>query len=208
MIGILDYGMGNLASVYNGFRKVGYDAQVIDKPEAIGELSGLVLPGVGAFGDAMAHLEETGMRTALLDFLDSGRPYLGLCLGLQLLFTVSDERGEHEGLDIIPGRVEKLSGEIKVPHIGWNIVDQNQQDNPIFRDIPNDSRFYFVHSYHCVTEDQDWIAAYTPYGDRFVSAVARDNIWAMQFHPEKSSSTGLLLLRNFGSICEGKEGER
>ena len=207
MIGILDYGMGNLASAYNGFRKVGYEAKVISSPEAIKSLSGLVFPGVGSFGDAMAHLEETGMRAALLDFLDSGRPFLGLCLGMQLLFTSSEEGGEHRGLDVLPGIVKRLSGDIKVPHMGWNIVDQTQAGNPIFRDIPNKSRFYFVHSYYCVPEDEKLAAASTPHGDSFVSSVFRDNIWAMQFHPEKSSSVGLVLLDNFGRICEGRGGE-
>jgi len=201
MIAIIDYGMGNLRSVQAGLEYVGQEAFVTDDPKKIADAPAVVLPGVGAFGDAMGRLEKTGLGNAFREAVQSGKPCLGICLGLQLLFSESEEGGLYRGLDIMPGRVTRFSvPALKVPHMGWNQIDIRKPDSPMLRDIPNVSYMYFVHSYYVQPEDGSVIAAITDYGVHFTSMIAKGNLFATQFHPEKSQKIGLRLLRNFGSL--------
>ena len=200
MIAIIDYGMGNLRSVQAGLAYVGQEAFITDDPAKIADASAVVLPGVGAFGDAIERLERTGLGDAFREAVQSGKLCIGICLGLQLLFTESEEGGLYRGLDIIPGKVTRFSNQLKVPHMGWNQIGIKNPDAPIFSDIPNDSHMYFVHSYYVQPDDTTVIAATTDYGIDFTSMIARDNLFATQFHPEKSQKAGLQLLRNFGSL--------
>ncbi len=201
-IGIVDYGMGNLRSVEKGFDKVGVRAELCARPEELDEYDGLVLPGVGAFGDAMENLKRVGMADALIEYIDSGRQLIGICLGMQLLFTYSEEHGRSEGMGVIPGRVLRLPGEVKVPHMGWNVMNLSQ-DVSLFEGVDSGSRFYFVHSFYCLPDEPEWALGKTPYGVEFTSAVGRGNVWGVQFHPEKSSILGLEILRNFGRMVTG-----
>ena len=201
-IGIVDYSMGNLRSVQKGFEKVGVSARICGSPEELDDCDGLVLPGVGAFGDAMENLKELGMADALIGYIDSGRQLLGICLGMQLLFSRSEEHGRSEGLGVIPGRVVRLPGDVKVPHMGWNVMNISQ-DVPLFEGVDSGSRFYFVHSFYCLPEEAEWTVGKTPYGVEFASAVGSGNVWGVQFHPEKSSDLGLEILRNFGRMVTG-----
>jgi len=203
MIAIIDYGMGNLRSVQAGLEHVGQEAFVTDDPQKIADAPAVVLPGVGAFGDAIARLRETGLGDAFCKAVQSGKPCLGICLGLQLLFSTSDEGGSYDGLGIVPGRVTRFINQLKVPHMGWNQIEIKKPDMPIFRDIPDKSYVYFVHSYYVAPEDESFIAATTNYGIDFTSMIAKDNLIATQFHPEKSQNIGLQMLRNFGSIVDG-----
>ncbi len=206
MIAIIDYGMGNLRSVQKGFEKVGYQAIVTADPKAVLEADKIVLPGVGAFPDCMRNLEQGGFVEPLLKVIQEGRPFLGICLGLQLLFTESEEFGLHKGLDIIPGRVVRFpegmmerEEELKVPHMGWNQLSIKRCP-PVFSEIPDGANFYFVHSYYVQPEDTSVIATITSYGIEFCSSVWRDNIVATQFHPEKSQERGLAILKKFGEM--------
>lgn len=201
MIVIVDYGMGNLRSVQKGFERVGAEALVSRKVRDIDSAEKLVLPGVGAFPECMKNLVTFGLVDSILAFLKSGKPFLGICLGLQLLFEESEEFGLHEGLKVIPGKVKAFSREmgLKIPHMGWNQV-AFKKDVPIFRGIDNGSFFYFVHSYFVEPELAADIATETDYGVTFTSSIARDNIFALQFHPEKSQENGLRILRNFSSL--------
>ncbi len=204
MIAIIDYGMGNLRSVQKGFERAGVEAEIIGRPEELLRAEGLVLPGVGAFADAMDNLKRTGMDTAVKAAAGAGRPLLGICLGLQLMFEASEEWGYCEGLGIFPGRVRRLPEGLKVPHMGWNRV-RFRGDSHLFRDVPDNSAFYFVHSYYADPgSDTDKIGV-THYGIEFASAVGRNNILAIQFHPEKSSALGLRILRNFGRIVKNAD---
>ncbi len=204
MIAIIDYGMGNLRSVEKGFRKVGVDVCVTDRPGVVEKADAVVLPGVGAFRDCMEGLKRLDVVDAVIRAVKDGRPYLGICLGLQVLFTESEEFGRCRGLDIFRGRVVRFgNSDLKIPHMGWNQVNL-KQDNPLFAGIGDGSYFYFVHSYYVVPEDGSIVAATTDYGAEFTSAVCRDNIFAVQFHPEKSQKTGLKLLENFGKIVYGR----
>ena len=200
MIAIIDYGMGNLRSVWKAFEFVGHKAVVTRDPATIKEADRVVLPGVGAFGDCMANLERFGLVDSIRWTIRSGKPFLGICLGLQLLFTESEEFGVHKGLNIIPGKVRKfaLDPALKIPHMGWNQVHV-QRDCPLFSDIANDSEWYFVHSYFVAPADPLVTATTTTYGMPFVSTIWKDNIVACQFHPEKSQSVGLRLIKNFGA---------
>jgi imidazole glycerol phosphate synthase, glutamine amidotransferase subunit len=200
MIAIIDYGMGNLRSVYKAFEAVGHQAVVTRDSHAIAEASHVVLPGVGAFGDCMANLERYDLVGPLHAAVQSGKPFLGICLGLQLLFTESEEFGTHKGLGIIPGRVKRfvLNQELKVPHMGWNDI-QIVRPVPLFKEVATGSHCYFVHSYYVEPLDADVIAAVTQYGNPFVSAVWKDNVVACQFHPEKSQAVGLQIMKNFGA---------
>ena len=202
MIAIINYGMGNLRSVQAGLEHVGQKAFVTDDPEKIMESPAVVLPGVGAFADAIGRLEETGLGDAFRKAVQSGKPCLGICLGLQLLFSESEEGGLYRGLDIIPGRVIRFSNQLKVPHMGWNQLNIKKPDLPIFREIPDDSYMYFVHSYYVQPEDTNVIATTTDYGIDFTSMIAKDNLFATQFHPEKSQKIGLQILRNFGDLLK------
>ena len=200
MIAIVDYGMGNLRSVSKAFESVGHRAVVTRDPATIRDARHVVLPGVGAFGDCMANLERFNLVEPVRSSIQSGKPFLGICLGLQVLFTESMEFGVHQGFNIIPGIVRKftLDPALKVPHMGWNQVHM-QRNCPIFGDIPDGSNWYFVHSYFVDPADPLIAAAVTTYGVPFVSTIWKDNIVACQFHPEKSQSVGLRLIKNFGA---------
>ncbi|MDH4162929.1 MAG: imidazole glycerol phosphate synthase subunit HisH [Nitrospirota bacterium] len=201
MIAIIDYGMGNLRSVQKGFERMGREAVVTREPHTILDASKVVLPGVGAFPDCMRNLEEYGLIDAVQKSIASGKPFLGICLGLQLLFTESEEFGLSKGLDIIKGKVIRFKGpeykDLKIPHMGWNSVSIKRRP-PALADVPDNSHFYFVHSFHVVPEDKGVIATTTDYGTEFVSSVWKDNIFATQFHPEKSQALGLAILKRFG----------
>ena len=198
MITIVDYQMGNLRSVQKGFERVGQAAKISSDPDVIRQATKLVLPGVGAFGDAMAELTQRNLVAPIKEVIAAGRPFLGICLGLQLLFDTGYEGGTYEGLGILAGKVVRfdLPAEYKVPHMGWNEV-QIVRRPPFWNDMPMDAHFYFVHSYYVVPDDLSVVAAETDYGQRFCSMVWRDNVVATQFHPEKSQQDGLQLLRHF-----------
>ena len=201
MIAIIDYGMGNLRSVQKGFERMGREAVVTRDPHTILDASKVVLPGVGAFPDCMRNLEEYGLIDAVQKSIAAGKPFLGICLGLQLLFTESEEFGISKGLDIIKGRVVRFKGpqfkDLKVPHMGWNSISIKRRPAAL-QDVPDGSNVYFVHSFHVVPEDPGVVATTTNYGIDFVSSVWKDNVFAVQFHPEKSQALGLSILKRFG----------
>ena len=202
-IAIVDYRMGNLRSVQKSFEHAGVaDVVVTDDPAVIETASGIVLPGVGAFRDASANLEVSGIEDVLRHKIGTGTPFLGICLGMQLLADIGLEDGEYTGLGLIPGTCERLPGGVKIPHIGWNTVEY-PRDSLLFDGIPESTAFYFVHSYRLVPKDDSVIVGSTEYGVRFAAAVQSDNLYAVQFHPEKSSGMGLRLLANFGRLAEG-----
>jgi len=203
MIAIIDYGMGNLRSVEKGFLKVGADVSVTNRPDEVEKADAVVLPGVGAFRDCMKELTNLDLIDAVADTINKGKPYLGICLGLQILFSESEEFGRCEGMDIFRGNVVRFEdGDLKIPHMGWNQLTI-QKKNPLFHDIPDKSYFYFVHSYYVAPEDRSIVATTTDYGIEFTSSVWKDNIFAVQFHPEKSQTLGLRLLKNFRNIVTG-----
>ncbi len=202
-IAIIDYKMGNLRSVQKGFEHAGVSNVVVtDDPAVVEAADAIVLPGVGAFRDASANLRESGLEETLRHKIGSGTPFLGICLGMQLLADMGLEEGEWTGLGLVPGVCDKLPGGVKIPHIGWNTVEY-PRDSPLFDGIPESTAFYFVHSYRLSPKDSSAIVGSTEYGVRFAAAVQVNNIFAVQFHPEKSSSSGLHLLSNFGRIAEG-----
>lgn len=198
---IVDYGMANLRSVQKAFEKLGAAALISDDPNRIAEADKLVLPGVGAFRDAIAKLRDAHFAEPIAAHIKAGKPFLGICLGLQLLFTKSYEDGEYQGLDLFPGEVVRFSdmGELKVPHMGWNEL-AIRKPAPIFRGLPEKPAVYFVHSYYVKPKDERMIAAQTDYGGPFTSAIWHENVMATQFHPEKSQKVGLAMLRNFVEI--------
>lgn len=198
MITIIDYGMGNLHSVEKAFEKVGAEVMVSRDPNDIKKADSLVLPGVGAFGDAMRNLERRGLVDVIREEVGAGKPFLGICLGLDLIFEESDEHGLHRGLGLVPGRVELLPTGLKIPHIGWNRITMRKKSR-LLKGVPDGSFFYFVHSYAVVPSREPDILCTTDHGCEFVSAVEHGNIAALQFHPEKSSSMGLAILKNFVS---------
>jgi len=201
-IAIVDYKMGNLRSVQKSFEHAGVeDVVVTDDPALIEVADGIVLPGVGAFRDAAANLRDSGIDEVLRHRVGAGTPFLGICLGLQLLADIGYEDGEYKGLGLVPGTCEKLPAGVKIPHIGWNTVEY-PRDSPLFEGIPESTAFYFVHSYRIVPRESDVIIGSTEYGVRFASAVQSGNLFAVQFHPEKSSTEGLKLLANFGRLAE------
>ena len=199
MISIVDYGMGNLRSVQKAFEKLGVAAKIVTRPDEIAIAEKLVLPGVGAFRDAIHELQRQELVAPIKAHILADKPFLGICLGLQMLFDVSYEDGEWPGLGIIPGRVIRFSEhpELKVPHMGWNQLEIVGEPR-LLADISRDSYFYFVHSYFVEPQDESVIAARTDYGQKFVSMIARKNLFATQFHPEKSQAVGLKLLGNLG----------
>lgn len=199
MIAIVDYGMGNLRSVSKAFEAVGHQAMVTRDTAAIQSASHVVLPGVGAFGDCMSNLRQYGLIEPIQTAIQSGKPFLGICLGFQLLFTESEEFGRHEGLDIFPGKVRAFSRDqpLKVPHMGWNQV-HIRRPCPLFEGIVDGTHWYFVHSFFVEPADKEITATTTMYGIPFTSSIWKDNVVACQFHPEKSQSSGLRLIRNFG----------
>lgn len=190
--------MGNLRSVQKGFEKVGFPAEITSRPSDLTSASHVVLPGVGAFADAIAELTRLDFVNAIKDVVSSSKPFLGICLGLQLLFEVSYEDGEHEGLGILPGKVVRFreSPGLKIPQIGWNNVTR-RTNHPVFANAPTGTYFYFVHSYCAAPSDPNIVALTADYPDPFCAAIARNSLVATQFHPEKSQKDGLALLRNF-----------
>lgn len=203
MIGIVDYNMGNLASVINAFERVGADIAVESDPAKLKDYDKLILPGVGAFGDAMEHLKSNGMDEAVKAYVKSGKPLLGICLGMQLLFESSEEFGSNEGLGLIAGKVvafdeSKFDHKLKVPHMGWNEIFK-QNDTKLFDGLDKEFYLYFVHSFHAVCDDKYAIGK-TYYGYEFVSAVNKENIYGIQPHPEKSHENGLKIIENFVNL--------
>jgi glutamine amidotransferase len=196
MIAIVDYGLGNLRSVEKAFHFLSAPASILSKPVPASRCSGVVLPGVGAFGEAMRNLKAAGWDGWLREAIGAGLPFLGICLGLQLLFSRSEEGGDFPGLNVLPGRVRRLPLSLTVPHMGWNQLNI-AHPTPLLSGVSDGAFVYFVHSYQVVPDDPKVIAATTDYGGRFVSAVASNNVWGVQFHPEKSQSVGLRILRNF-----------
>jgi glutamine amidotransferase len=198
-IAIVDYGMGNLRSVQKAIERVGYPAEITQNPQKIRDASHVVVPGQGAFCDAKKCLEDNKLTGEVVKAIESGKPFLGICLGLQLLFTTSYENGVYEGLNIIPGEVIRFTGKMKIPHIGWNQLILKKSGS-IFDGIANDSYAYFDHSYYVQPKDSSVIAITTDYGSEFTSMIWKDNVIASQFHPEKSQKVGLQLLTNFGKM--------
>jgi glutamine amidotransferase len=203
MIAIIDYGMGNLRSVQKALELVGGDARIVRDAGQIDEAEKVILPGVGAYRDAMAHLREEGFVEPIKRFIESGKPFLGICLGLQLLFEVSEEDGEYEGLGVLGGRVVRFAPRdrsMKVPHMGWNSLNITQPDAPLLAGVEPGSHVYFVHSYYAVPSDPAVIAATCDYAGEFCAVVRWQNIQAAQFHPEKSQQVGQRMLANFAAM--------
>lgn len=205
MITIIDYGMGNLRSVAKGFESVGVPVRLTSDKGVVKDSEKIVLPGVGAFGDCMKNLEKFDLIGVIKDHVHAGKPYLGLCLGMQVLFSESEEFTLTKGLDLIKGRVVKFPDEefknmkLKIPHMGWNSLDI-KKESPLLKGISDGTYFYFVHSFYVKPDDPSAIAATTDYGIDFTSMVSVDNIFACQFHPEKSQREGLKILKNFGEL--------
>ncbi len=202
MIAIIDYGAGNIRSVVNAVSSLGFEPLVTGDPSDLINAEKVILPGVGAAGATVESLEQQGLATAIEDYIRADRPFLGVCIGLQVLFSYTEEGGGKHCLDIIPGHVKKLPKGLKIPHMGWNQVHQTK-DHPVFSGVGDDANFYFVHSYYVVPEQDSVIIGTTEYGLTFCSAIARRNLVAMQFHPEKSGEPGLKIYRNFltGAKC-------
>ncbi len=206
MIAIIDYGMGNLRSVQKGFEKIGFEATVTTDPQMVLQAERIVLPGVGAFRDCIRNLEQGGFVEPILKVIADGRPFLGICLGLQLLFSESEEFGLHKGLGVVPGRVVRFpagmsgqGGKLPVPHMGWNQIAL-KSSSPLFDGIVDASNVYFVHSYYVKPEDPAVVAATCTYGIEFCAAIRKGNLMATQFHPEKSQGIGLRMLKNFAEM--------
>lgn len=202
-LSIIDYGMANLRSVQKGFEHVGAQAQIIQSASEIRRADKIVLPGVGAFQDAVRTLRERDLAGAIIDHINAGKPFLGICLGLQMLFDVGYEDGEHQGLGVLRGSCVRFDVDrtmhLKVPHMGWNQL-QIKNSSPILRDLSDGCSVYFVHSYHVVPADESIISTTTDYGRPFVSSIRRANLMATQFHPEKSQKIGLKILENFAAM--------
>ena len=196
MLTIIDYGAGNLRNVYMAFRRLGVEARISAEVPQLRQAGALVLPGVGAFGDGMGNIRALGLEETIISAIQDGVPFLGICLGLQFLFEVSEEMGEHRGLGVLAGRVRRFPPHLTVPHMGWNQIHQ-VQNTLLWQGVPDHSYVYFVHSYHVDPEDRAVIAATTDYGLDYTSAVARSNLGAIQFHPEKSQNVGERILYNF-----------
>ena len=209
-VAVIDYGMGNLASVAKALERAGGEVRLVDAAAGLGSADAVVLPGVGAFRDAASRLEATGLGAAVLERIAAGVPFLGVCLGLQLLFESSGEGGRWRGLGVFGGTVERLETDLKVPHIGWNDLTWTTPGAGMARGLPAPgvAVFYFVHSYAARPSDAGCVAAVSDYGGPVVAAVARDNVWAVQFHPEKSSGTGLALLANFVARAQDERRDR
>ena len=200
MITIVDYGMGNLRSVQKAFEKLGVAAEIVTSPEQVKSADKLVLPGVGAFRDAIHEIERLNLVDPIREHIRKDKPFLGICLGLQLLFDVSFEDGEWKGLGVLAGEVVRFPAmpDLKVPHMGWNTLEATRQ-LPLLNGVPSDASVYFVHSYYVRPRDESVIAARTNYGISFTSMISRGNLSATQFHPEKSQKVGLKLLENFAA---------
>ena len=204
MIAIIDYGAGNIQSVAKALTHIGCDCLVTRNKDEILQADGAVLPGVGSFGDTVDSLNKYGIKDAIKEYIASGKPFLGICLGMQLLFPASGESPEAEGLGIYEGSITRIpNGEgLKIPHMGWNSLDINPESR-LFKGIGKNPYVYFVHSYFLHAADRELVAATTEYGVTIDAAVERGNVFATQFHPEKSGETGLRILRNFAEIVEG-----
>ncbi len=211
MIAIIDSGIANLRSVQKGFERVGHEAKIVEDPRLLREAGGIVLPGVGAFADGIAKLTTHGFVEPLRRAIEQGKPVLGICLGLHFLFSESEEFGRHKGMDLLSGRVRRFAddlpdpavpgGRLKVPHMGWNRV-RVVRPAPILAGLPTEPYFYFVHSYYVEPADESVAAGLTEYGGWFTSVIWRDNLFATQFHPEKSQTAGLQLLANFAALAQ------
>jgi glutamine amidotransferase len=199
MIAIIDYGMGNLHSVSKAVERLGYEAVVTADAKEIMEADGAILPGVGAFGDAMQNLKNTGLEEVTKFYAASGKPLLGICLGMQLLFSESEEYGPHEGLGLLPGKVIRFKGDYKVPHMGWNKLSF-LQDSPLVKGL-QEGHVYFVHSFHAKPEQSSDLLSTSDYHQPVTAIVGRGNVYGMQFHPEKSGELGMGLLRNFLALA-------
>jgi glutamine amidotransferase len=204
MIGIVDYGAGNLASVRNAFDHLGNEAAVCRVPEELAQYERVVLPGVGSFRSAMGRLDSLGWTKALRQFARTGKPFLGICLGMQLLFEMGDEHGQCEGIGLLPGKVVRLAptAPCRIPHVGWNGLARIEP-HPLLAGIKPQVDFYFVHSYQCVPSDASTVIATCDYGGEFVAVVGRENVVGMQFHPEKSQPSGMRILENFADWTPG-----
>ena len=196
---IINYKVGNLHNLKNALDFSGIENRLVTDPNEVKKADRILLPGVGAFAPAMDHLKKSGMLDALQEKFQSGAPMLGVCVGAQLLLDNSEEDGFHDGLGWIPGKVKRFSHELKVPQIGWNSV-KKQKNNLLFKDVSDEMYFYFVHSYHLELENSDQVLGMTNYGYDFASVVCKDNLWGVQFHPEKSQNAGLQLLKNFCTL--------
>jgi glutamine amidotransferase len=202
---VIDYGAGNLRSVANAIARLGYQPRITSDPAEVANAGAVILPGVGAAADTMASLKRLGMAQVIGRLMAEGRPFFGVCVGLQILFTSTEEGGGHECLGILPGRVKRLPSGLKIPHMGWNQVKQIVS-HPIFEGIPDEANFYFVHSYYVEPEDRSLVAGETEYGVRLCSAIARGNLVATQFHPERSGEIGLKLYDNFIKLALAVKG--
>lgn len=207
-IAVVDYGVGNLRNVYKALEAAGAPAEIADAPGGLAGAAGIVLPGVGAFGDAAANLRAAGFETPLLDAIAAGTPLLGICVGMQLLLDESEEMGRHRGLGVIPGRVVRFAAAagdsgrpLKVPQIGWNQL-QHRCDDPLLAGLPDGAYAYFVHSYYCAAATPEHVIATTDYGIRYASVIRRGAVWGIQCHPEKSQAVGLRILHNFVGVVQ------
>ena len=209
MIAVIDYGVGNLFSLLSSLNYVGLDTKLTNNIEEIKNSKGIILPGVGAFRDAIGNLEKYGLKEILINEAKNGKPFLGICLGMQMLFEKSYEYGEYEGLGLIDGTVEEIkkyipeNSDLKIPHMGWNSLAINDgfKDDKILKDVDNNEYVYYVHSYFAKTDTKN-IVAYSEYGTKIPGIVKNENVYGMQFHPEKSGDTGLKLLKNWGELIK------
>ena len=209
MIAVIDYGVGNLFSLLSSLNYVGLDTKLTNNVEEIKSAKGIILPGVGAFRDAVSNLEKYGLKDILIDEAKNGKPFLGICLGMQMLFEKSYEYGEYEGLGLINGTVEEIkkyiskNSDLKIPHMGWNslIINDSFKDDKILKDVNDNEYVYYVHSYFAKTDMKN-IVAYSEYGTKIPGIVKNENVYGMQFHPEKSGDTGLKLLKNWGELIK------
>ena len=196
MVTIIDYGAGNLRSVVNAITRLGYQSKITSKADDVPAAKALILPGVGAAGDTMINLNRLQLTSPIIQYIRDGRPFLGICIGLQVLFTGTEEGGWHDCLNVIPGQVRRLPEGQKIPHMGWNQLKQ-VMPHPVFDGIPDETNFYFVHSYYADPDDESLVAGKTDYGITFCSVIARDSLVAVQFHPERSGEHGLRIYDNF-----------
>ncbi len=203
MITIVDYGLGNLRSVHCALRRIGAESIITSDAGEVSTADGVILPGVGAFWRAMENLRELGLTEVVLEYVRNGKPLLGICLGMQLLFSESDEHGRHEGLGIIPGKVKRFveSQPLKIPHMGWNEVRQ-KTSSPLLTGVKDGAFFYFAHSCYVVPDESSAVIGSTDYGLTFASVVQAENVFGVQFHPERSGLDGLTILENFCKICK------
>lgn len=202
MVGIIDYGAGNIRSVYNAFKYIGEDVKVCAKASELASADKVVFPGVGNGGDVIGGLRSMGFDEAIMKSLDAGKPFLGICVGLQMLFKSTEEAPGAECLSLLKGKVRRFSedDELKVPQIGWNTVKILKDGCPIFKGIEDNTYFYFVHSYYCDSEEREYVSGETEYGIKYTSSIWKDNMFAVQFHPERSQANGIKLLENFSKL--------